>query len=89
MTNRNYKSRSLKRVSKKTPGNRVSTHYRRKNPSGATCGISGSKLNGISRKRPGRFNTLSKTKKRPNRKYGGTYSHKVVKQRLEQSIWQS
>ena len=89
MRNRNYKSRTLKRVSKKTPGNRVSIHFRRKNPKGAFCGISGNRLNGISRKRPGRFNTLSKSKKRPNRKFGGTFSHSVVKRALEKSIWQA
>lgn len=88
MTKRNYKSRSLKRVRVKTPGNRKSIHFRRRNPSNAICGISGAKLLGISRKRPGKFNQLSKSKKRPNRKYGGTYSHKVVRSALERAIWQ-
>ena len=88
MKNRNYKSRSLKKIKKKTPGTDVSIHFRRRNPKGTFCGISGDILHGISRKRPGRFNTLSKTKKRPNRKFGGTYSHKVVRNRLESAIWE-
>lgn len=89
MKKRNYKSRSLRRIQKKTPGNEVNIHYRRKNPKGTFCGISGQKLNGIGRNRPGIHKTLSKSKKRPNRKFGGTLSHKVVKMKLEIQIWRN
>ena len=46
-------------------------------------------LNGIPKKTTTEFNKLSKSKKRPNRKYGGTFSHKVVKTQLEKAIWQA
>ena len=88
MTVRTYKSRSFRKTFKKSPSGISKFHYRRKNPKGSFCGITGAKLNGIPKLRPGKFNNLSKTKKRPNRKYGGTFSHSVVKQRLENSIFE-
>lgn len=89
MTVRTYKSRSFRKTFKKSPAGYSKVHFRRKNPKGFFCGVSGEKLNGIPRLRTGKFNTLSKTKKRPNRKYGGTFSHSVVRKTLEASIFEN
>ena len=89
MAGTNFNSNSKRRVFRKTPGTRLQIHLEKSNPKGHFCGISGAILNGIPKKTANEFNKLSKSKKRPNRKYGGTYSHKVVKSKLEKAIWQA
>ncbi len=89
MTKTSFKSNSKRRVFRRTPGTRLNVHLEKNNPSGHYCGRSGAILNGIPKKSATEFNKLSKSKKRPNRKYGGTYSHKVVKTQLERAIWQA
>ena len=68
-----YRSRSYKRIFKKTPGGRTVTHYRRKKPSKHVCAGCGKPLHGVPRGRPYEVRKLSKSKKRPNRPYGGYY----------------
>ena len=89
MTGTNFNSNSKNRVFKKTPGTNLHVHLTKSNPKGHFCGSSGAILNGIPKKTPNEFNKLSKSKKRPNRKYGGTFSHTVVKTQLEKAIWQA
>ena len=89
MTKTSFKSNSKRRVFKKSPGTRMNVHLEKSNPKGHYCGKSGAILNGIPKKTAIKFNKLSKSKKRPNRKYGGTFSHTVVKNTLEKRIWQS
>ena len=89
MTGTSFKSKSKNKVFRKTPGTLLKVHLEKRNPKGQFCGISGAILNGIPKKTATEFNKLSKSKKRPNRKYGGTFSHKVVKDHLEKAIWQS
>ena len=89
MTKTSFKSKSKRKVFRKTPGTNLNVHLEKSNPSGHYCGKSGAILNGIPKKSATEFNKLSKSKKRPNRKYGGTYSHKVVKTQLEKAIWQA
>lgn len=89
MAGTSFKSNSKNRSFKKTPGTNRRVHFGKSNPRGHFCGISGAILNGIPKKTATNFNKLSKSKKRPNRKYGGTYSHKVVKTQLERTIWQT
>lgn len=89
MTGTTFKSNSKKRVFRKTPGTNIHVHLEKNNPKGHFCGISGAILNGIPKKTASEFNKMSKSKKRPNRKFGGTYSHKIVKTSLERSIWKS
>jgi large subunit ribosomal protein L34e len=89
MAGTSFKSKSKQKIYKKTPGTNLNIHFRKSNPKSHHCGISGAILNGIPKKTAIRFNKLSKSKKRPNRKYGGTYSHQVVKSRLERTLWQT
>ena len=81
------RSKTLKRVYKSTPQNRGKLTFRKGKPSAAICGISKKKLNGMPKLRQGPINKLSKSKKRPNRIYGGTYSHSVVQLALKNSVW--
>ena len=68
-----HRSRSWRRVYKKiTHG--VKLVYKRKKPKKTECNITGSKLSGVKRDIPSRIKKLSKSKKRPERPYGGVLS---------------
>ena len=71
MVRRALRSRSLRKISVKIPGGRVVRVYKRKNPAPAQCGKCGKALKGVPRLRPSKMQNLAKTKKRPQRPYGG------------------
>ncbi|MEA2038184.1 MAG: 50S ribosomal protein L34e [Nanoarchaeota archaeon] len=64
------RSRSLRRVKVRTPSKTV-THFKREKPKVAHCGKCGAKLKGVVRARPYKMQNMPKTKKRPERPYGG------------------
>ena len=66
-----YRSRSLRKIFKRGPGNRTLIHYRKRKPSKAKCAKCGAILNGVPRGRPYEIRKLAKTEKRPERPYGG------------------
>ncbi len=59
------KSRSMRRVFRKTPGGKVVLHYERRKPKAAKCGSCGAVLKGVPRARPIKMQNMAKTKKRP------------------------
>ncbi|BAN90114.1 50S ribosomal protein L34e [Aeropyrum camini] len=65
------RSRSLRRVYRRTPGGYTVVHYERRKPGPARCARCGRPLGGVPRGRPPRVRRLSKTAKRPERPYGG------------------
>jgi len=66
-----HRSRSLRRVTRRTPGGRTKTHHKKRNPKIAHCGNCRGILNAVPRARPYIMRRLAKTKKRPERPYGG------------------
>lgn len=71
MVSGRFKSRTFRRVFKKTPGGKtVLTHILRK-PKGAKCGKCKATLKGIARERPKKMQTMPKSQKRVSRPYGG------------------
>jgi len=66
-----HRSRSLRRVAKKTPGGKTVVHYVRRKPSKAHCGVCGSELQGTARGTTTQISKLSKSQKRPERPFGG------------------
>ena len=66
-----YRSRSNKRTFKKTPGGVTVLHYKKKKPSKHLCADCGKLLHAVPRARPYQIRKLPKSKKRPNRPYGG------------------
>lgn len=66
-----FRSRSYKRTFKRTPGGKTVLRYKKKKPSKHVCGECGKLLHGVPRGRPYEIRKLAKTKKRPNRPYGG------------------
>lgn len=65
------RSRSLRRVYRKTPGGETVRRFKKRKPSKAKCGNCGKILAGVPRERPYKMQRLPKTKKRPERPYGG------------------
>ena len=66
-----FRSRSYKRVNTKTPGGVNVLRYKKKKPSKHVCAECGAVLHGVPRGRPFEVNKLAKSKKRPNRPFGG------------------
>ena len=66
-----FRSRSYKRTFRKTPGGKTVLRYKKKKPSKHQCAQCGKQLHSVPRGRPYQINKLSKSKKRPNRPYGG------------------
>ncbi len=83
-----FKSRSLRRVYVKTPGGKTVLRYRFRKPNLAKCGKCGKTLKGIPRERPYKMKNLAKTKKRPERMFGGVLcsacSRNEIKRRARQ-----
>ena len=73
------RSRSLRRLQVKVPGGRTALHYKEINPGEAKCGNCGALLKGVARGRNFKVRKLSKTKKRPERPYGGNLCSKCMR----------
>jgi large subunit ribosomal protein L34e len=74
-----YRSRSYKRTFKKTPGGETVLHYKRKKPSKHICAECGKQLHSVPRGRPYQIRKLSKSKRRPNRPFGGNLCSECVR----------
>tara|TARA_Y100000310_G_scaffold138289_2_gene137238 strand:+ start:38751 stop:39026 length:276 start_codon:yes stop_codon:yes gene_type:complete len=76
------RSRSLRKVKKKLPGGRLTTHFEKKKSSRAKCGSCGVLLAGMTAARVGRAAFATKSKKRPERPYGGVLCSKCMRQKI-------
>ncbi|MEK6983311.1 MAG: 50S ribosomal protein L34e [Nanoarchaeota archaeon] len=76
------RSRSLRKLFRKVPGGRVSIHYKKKKPKTAKCGNCGTILKGVPRELPYKMRTMAKTKKRPERPYGGVLCSRCMRQTI-------
>jgi large subunit ribosomal protein L34e len=73
------RTKSLKRKKVKTPGKRSVTHYKKEKPGVAKCAICKKPLHGVPRLNPLEMKKLPKTKKRPERPYGGNLCSKCMR----------
>jgi large subunit ribosomal protein L34e len=79
------KSRTFRRVKiRVTKG--VSTHYEKRKPGKLTCSSCKKELHGVPRLTPTRFKNLPKSKKRPNRPYGGKLCSSCLRIKLLEGI---
>ena len=79
-----HKSKTLRKVFVKTPGNRTTTHFRTKKPAKATCPVYGTVLPGVANERPTEMQNMPKTHKRPERPYGGILSSKAMREKMRE-----
>ena len=80
------RSRSLRRVFRKVPGGRVSIHYKKRKPKAAKCGNCGAILKGVPRELPYKMRSMTKTKKRPERPFGGVLCSKCMRKEIINKI---
>ncbi|MFP4402964.1 MAG: 50S ribosomal protein L34e [Nanoarchaeota archaeon] len=66
-----FRSRKLRRIKVTTPGGENKTVYEKRKPSKAVCGNCKKPLHGVPRENPAKMRNMPKTKKRPERQYGG------------------
>jgi large subunit ribosomal protein L34e len=68
--NHKHLSRTFRRVKTKL-ASRFTIHYKKRNPKQAHCAQCTKKLNAVPRALPTKMSNMAKTKKRPERPYGG------------------
>ena len=78
-----FRSRSYKRMNKKTPGGVNVLRYKKKKPGKHVCAECGAILHGVPRGRPFEIKKLSKSQKRPNRPFGGNLCPKCAREHFK------
>ena len=78
-----FKSRTFRRVFKKLPGGTTVMRFLRRKPQGAHCARCGAQLHGIPRKLPKQMKNMAKSKKRPERTYGGVLCSRCLKDTIK------
>ena len=76
------KSRTFRRIAVTTPGGKMVTQYKKCKPSKAVCGKCKKQLAGVPRERPVKMRNMAKTKKRPERTYGGVLCSACLKRQI-------
>ncbi|MCX8147002.1 MAG: 50S ribosomal protein L34e [Candidatus Woesearchaeota archaeon] len=77
-----YRSRRYRRVFRRTPSGKTKLHYRKRKPAQPKCALCGSVLKGMPRARALRLRKIAKTKKRPERPYGGNLCSKCMRAKI-------
>ncbi|MEA3255668.1 MAG: 50S ribosomal protein L34e [Candidatus Altiarchaeota archaeon] len=72
------RSRSKKKVQRRTPGGKTVTHYKKKKPGKQHCGRCAKILTGVPNTIPSKVRELSKSKRVPTRPYAGVLCAKCV-----------
>jgi large subunit ribosomal protein L34e len=78
----NKRSHSKRRVSVRTPGGKTVMHYRERKPKLGTCPVTGEKLKGVPRASAREMHKLAKSKKRPQRPFGGALSSRAMRRKV-------
>lgn len=86
MVSGRYKSRTFRRVFRKTPGGKTVVHYITRKPKAAKCADCGDVLKGVPRQRPIKMQNMPKSKKRPQRPYGGMFCSKCTRQKIKEQL---
>ena len=76
------KSRTFRRVKVKTPGGNTKVQYKRRKPSKAKCAECKKVLAGVPRELPLKMKNMPKTKKRPERAYGGVLCTRCARRKI-------
>jgi len=76
------RSRTLRKVFRKTPGGTTVLHRVKRNPSKAKCGSCGVELKAVPRKTASQMKNTAKTQKRPERPFGGVLCSKCMRKHL-------
>jgi len=74
------RSRSLRKVKKKLPGGRLKHAFLKRKPSKPVCAVYKTPLAGVPRGNASKVKKFSKSKRRPERPYGGVLSSKAMRE---------
>nr|MDO8098014.1 50S ribosomal protein L34e [Candidatus Njordarchaeota archaeon] len=81
--------RAVKRKNLRTPGSKNVVHYSRSlKPRGARCSVCGAKLSGVPSLPALEMRNAPKSKKRPNRPYGGYLCPRCLAWRIRIKVWE-
>ncbi len=84
-----YRSRSKKRKKVTTPSGIAKTHYKKHGTSMKKCAGCGGAIKAIPRLRGPNIHKASKSKRRPNRIYGGYYCPSCLKKKIKSAVRES
>ncbi len=77
-----HRSRTLRRVFVKTPGGETKLMYKKRKPAMGKCSSCGAVLKGVARERPVKMQNMPKSKKRPERPYGGVLCSACMRKKI-------
>jgi large subunit ribosomal protein L34e len=77
-----YRSRTYRRVRKPTPSGVSKIYYSRRKPKQSHCAGCGAELKGMPRARPVELKNMAKSKKRPERPFGGELCTKCMRKKM-------
>ena len=80
------KTRTFRRVKIRTPGGKTKISYRKRKPGKAHCGTCGAVLSGVPSERQHKMRKIPKTKKRPERPYGGVLCSRCMREKIKEAI---
>jgi len=80
------KSRSMRRVQRRTPSGKVVEHLVRRAPGRAQCANCGNYLAGVPRVHSNELKHMSRSMKRPERPYGGMFCSKCTRMTIAQKV---
>lgn len=81
-----HKSRTFRRVYVRTPRARVKLVYKKRKPGKAQCAGCGSYLKGTIRATPSVLKNTPKTKKRPQRPFGGVLCSRCMRKKILEGV---
>lgn len=82
------RSRSLRKIFRKVPGGRTNLHFKKRKHNVAKCGNCGALLKGTPRELPFKMRSMPKTKKRPERPFGGVLCSRCMRQGIISKVRQ-
>ncbi|HDP73855.1 MAG TPA: 50S ribosomal protein L34e [Candidatus Woesearchaeota archaeon] len=85
MTKKIPKSRSLRKVFVKVPGNEVKVHFRERKEKKRACAECGKILPGMFRNSPGNSKP-AKTKRKPSRPFGGILCSSCMRKKVQANV---
>lgn len=78
------RTRSWRRLLVKTPGSRQVLRFKKRKPSPAVCAVCKKPLGGVPRARAKKMQKIPRTKKRPQRVFGGVLCPACTKTRIKE-----
>jgi large subunit ribosomal protein L34e len=80
------RARSLRKVKIKLPGGASIIHYFRRRPSGAVCANCKKPLHGVPRERDASLKGIPKSRRRPERPYGGNLCPSCAREKVKSRL---